>query len=55
MNIGLPQGIILFFMVLNLGTAIAKHGQPKNNYSAGIAFIDLCINIALLYWGGFFR
>lgn len=52
----LPQLILLGFMVLGLGVALAKHGQPRNDkYNFGISLITSAIEIALLYWGGFFN
>jgi uncharacterized membrane protein len=54
-HIGLPQGIIIFFMIVNLLTNIVKHGESKGEYNAFISFSDALITLTILYWGGFFR
>ena len=55
MHIGIVQGIMLALMVFGLGIALAKHGQDKGKYSFGISFVDFCITLSLLYFGGFFK
>jgi len=56
MNIDLhaPQIILLCFFALSLITANIKHGKPKGDYNAVVAFIDVILWSSLLYWGGFF-
>lgn len=53
MIIGWPEGILLFLMVLGLGTNIAKHGELMER-SAGASIIGFVLSVALLWWGGFF-
>jgi hypothetical protein len=55
MYFGVPQVIYLALIILGLGIAIAKHGQPRDNYNGGVTFIAAIIELALLYWGGFFK
>jgi len=50
-----PQIILLILMVLGLGIHMAKHGQSQGEYNGWIKLVDVCIAIALLYWGGFFN
>jgi hypothetical protein len=42
-------------IVLNLGIAIAKHGEPeKGKHSAWTTLFGAVITMAILWWGGFF-
>ena len=50
---GAAQIIMIVLFALGLGTTIAKQGQPKGNYSIGENIIGIAINVALLWWGGF--
>ena len=50
---GAAQIIMIVLFAIGLGVAIAKHGQPKGNYSIGEHIIGITIYIALLWWGGF--
>lgn len=54
MVLGWPQGIYLALTAVGLGVTIAKHGEPKGNYSVGTALVSLAITLPLLWWGGFF-
>lgn len=56
MNIsfGLPQSIFLTICVGYLAWQIVNHGKSRTPYHAGAAFLNIGIEIALLYWGGFF-
>lgn len=57
MNITLhaPQFIYLALMLLGLGIALAKDGEPKTgNHNFWATFIGECLLCSLLYWGGFF-
>ena len=55
-NLGLPQIIMLVIFTLGLGINLAKDGQYKTEekYSFGVSFVATVINVAVLYWGGFF-
>lgn len=56
MHIGWPQGIVLSLLLIHLGIYIAKHGEPRNEkYNVLYAFISVILNLALLWWGGFFK
>ena len=50
---GAAQIIMIVLFALGLGVTIAKHGQPKGNYSIVEYVVDLSIYVALLWWGGF--
>lgn len=50
---GAAQIIMIVLFAIGLGVAIAKQGQPKGNYSIGENIIGIAINVALLWWGGF--
>jgi len=54
MIIGWPQGIWLAITFAGLGVVLAKDGEPKGNYSFGLTLACSIVNIAVLYWGGFF-
>ena len=42
-------------LMLGVGAAIAKHGEPKDGpYSAPLTIFAVGLEIGLLYWGGFF-
>lgn len=55
MNIGWPEGIMLFLIFAGVGISIARFGEQKRD---GYDWMDVlfapAISIALLYWGGFF-
>jgi hypothetical protein len=48
------QILYLALLALEFGHTIAKHGQPKGNYNAGLYFLDGLFVLSILYWGGFF-
>lgn len=50
---GAAQIIMIVLFALGLGVTVAKHGQPKGNYSIGECIVGIAINVALLWWGGF--
>ena len=55
MVFGIPQIIMLFLGVLSIGASLAEHGREKtgkHNFFA--TTIGVLIQMALLYWGGFF-
>ena len=49
-----PQIIFLVLFVGGTLLQCAKHGEEREPYHGGWAFAGFLINIALLYWGGFF-
>jgi hypothetical protein len=50
-----PQIIILSLMSLNWLLTAHLHGKPKTgNYNIFITIVGNLINLAILYWGGFF-
>lgn len=49
-----PQYIYLALTFCGLGFAVAKHGEPRDNYHSSLAFVGTVLTLALLYWGGFF-
>ena len=55
MYIGIPQLIYVFLILLNVGIAIIKFGQEKDEtYNWVDILISPAISFGLLYWGGFF-
>ena len=52
----LPQIIILVLYTLLLGITLAKHGEVKKyeKYNFFTSLLSIIVQIALLYWGGFF-
>ena len=55
MNIGWPQGILLFLAIISLSEKVYKHGQEREPYHGGIGVLDFLFLIGLLWWGGFFN
>ena len=55
MKIGIPQTIMLATLAINLGIHMKHHKAPHLEYYNGwVMFFATAINIALLWWGGFF-
>lgn len=52
--IGWPEGIYLALLLLGFGYAIAKHGEPRDNYDAVMYLVRVIVIVSLLWWGGFF-
>ena len=50
---GAAQIIMIVIFAIGFATTTAKHGQPKGNYSIGEYIVGIAINVALLWWGGF--
>lgn len=50
---GWPQWIVIGFMLLGLGIALAKHGEPRSPFSFWSALIGQAITWWLLWMGGF--
>lgn len=50
-----PQIIIIVLFAFSLGSHLMAHGQPKTGkYNFWTAFLSAAIEIAVLWWGGFF-
>jgi hypothetical protein len=55
MKMGLPQVLVIFYMTLVLGINLAKHGETyPRKMDAGFYFVNRLLELAVLYWGGFF-
>lgn len=51
----IPQLLWLGLAFIGVGIHLARNGERReDNYSAGLAFVTLAIQVGLLYWGGFF-
>ena len=49
-----PQIIMIVMLAINLFDAMRHHGKPKEgNVSFWVTFLAACIDVALLWWGGF--
>lgn len=56
MQIGVPQAIMLAFMVGQIILETAKQGEDyPRKCSGGAAFFNQAIMFGLLFWGGFFH
>ena len=51
---GVPQIIVIAMMSMAVGMAWANHGRPRDDWNGWTVFASTAIQIALLYWGGFF-
>jgi predicted exporter len=49
-----PQWTLLVLLVLALLGHAVKHGQPRDNHNAFLAFIDFGLTMFILIAGGFF-
>lgn len=54
MTLGAPQIIMITLTGMSLGVHLVKHGEARPPYSAGLGLLGACLEIGLLYWGGFF-
>jgi hypothetical protein len=55
MVIDWPQGIFLGLLVLGVGISLARFGEQKRDkYSIIDVLVAPTLNLALLWWGGFF-
>lgn len=51
----IPQLIFLALMIMGLGVALAKDGEPRDgHHSFFISLVVTSISAGLLWWGGFF-
>ena len=54
-SLHIPQIIILALYCVNIGTHLARHGEPrKDKYNVFYELIGAALGIAILAWGGFF-
>lgn len=52
----IPQIIMIIFMVMSIGFALAKDGQPKTDkHSFGWSLVVCVIYSLILWWGGFWN
>jgi hypothetical protein len=55
MTLHAPQLIYLALMLISLGIAMSRHGEPKSgNHNLLVDIIATALGFALVYWGGFF-
>ena len=55
MTLHAPQMIFLFLIVFDMCASIVKHGEYAEKHNAYLGVVGAAIQIALLYWGGFFK
>lgn len=49
-----PKAILIAWLMVGLGVALAKHGQPQAKYNAWISLFVIAAELALLWWSGWF-
>jgi hypothetical protein len=54
MFIGIPQLIYLVLIIFSLSASIINHGKQHGKENALVSFITVVLQVALLWWGGFF-
>lgn len=53
---GIPQIIVICVTFLAIGIEMSRHGEKrKGTYNVFISILGNAINLAILYWGGFFK
>ena len=50
---GAPEIILLVLLVMSWTIALVKDGETRK-YGAGAATLGIVLEVALLWWGGFF-
>jgi len=50
---GWPQWVLIILLLMDLGLALGRDGQPKGNYSFGYSLLGSGIMVGLLWVGGF--
>jgi len=50
-----PQIIFLMLIGVGLGMHLVKHGEPRERYNFWVFSFAAGLEVALLYWGGFFK
>lgn len=52
---GTPQIVMIVLYAISIGITMQKHGKPKEGTeSLWLSLFAVGINVAILYWGGFF-
>lgn len=52
---GIPQILMIILFSMSIGMSAVEHGKPKTgNNSVWSSVIGVAIEVALLWWGGFF-
>ena len=56
MKLGVPQILIIVLYTLGVGISLAKHGEMEESKKHNVVptLIGTAIQVALLWWGGFF-
>ena len=56
MKLGIPQILIIVLYTLGVGISLAKHGEMEESKKHNVVptLIGTAIQVALLWWGGFF-
>lgn len=51
----IPAVILLCIYAMSIGVSMMEHGTPKTGINSfWTTLVGVCINIGLLWWGGFF-
>lgn len=50
-----PQWTFIVLLILGLGIALGKDGQPRGNWSFWASLFNSAITFVILYFGGFFK
>ena len=54
-TLGAPQIIMILLYLIVLGVNAVHHNeQNENKYNFWTALCSACVNMAILWWGGFF-
>ena len=50
-----PQIVMLVIMVLEIGLALGKHGEPRTPHNVGWVVVSMGVLSTVLWWGGFWE
>jgi ABC-type spermidine/putrescine transport system permease subunit II len=50
-----PQWTFIILLIFETGFTLAKHGEPRTDYSFWETLFNSAIIAVLLYFGGFFK
>lgn len=53
-QLGIPQIIMIALIISSIVISIVNHGKKREPYNAYNVLIGAVLEVALLYWGGFF-
>ena len=53
-QLGIPQIIMIALIISSIVISIVNHGKKREPYNAYSVLIGAALEVALLYWGGFF-